>query len=109
MQIIFAQEVIEYLEDLASILYEKGYFSFENTALKYIIDLYDEIVATLPTRSHKPAPKYFDRYGKAMKYAVFKKNRNTSWYVFFATYEKGGEKFFLIRYIGNNYTVAQYL
>lgn len=109
MHVILLPEVLEYLENLAVTLYEKGYFSFEETALKYITGLYDDIITTLPTRLHKPAPKYFDKYGKNMKYAVFKKSRNTLWYVFFKTYEKNGEKFFLIRYIGNNYTVAQHI
>ena len=109
MQVILLPEVLNYLEDLAVILYKKGYFSFEETSLKYIIELYDDIITTLPTRLHKPAPRYFDKYGNSMKYAVFRKSRNTSWYVFFKTYEKDSEKIFLIRYIGNNHTVAQYL
>jgi hypothetical protein len=40
-----------------------------------------------------------------MSYAVFKKNNNTSWYVFF-NYE---DDIYYVRYIGNNHTCAQYL
>ena len=109
MQIILLPEVIDYLEELSIILYEKGYFSFENTALKYVTELYDDMVATLPNRIHKPAPPYFDRYGKGMYYAVFKKNRNTSWYVFFKISRNNKEEIFKIRYIANNHTVAQHL
>ena len=109
MHVILLPEVLEYLENLTVILYDKGYFSFEDTALKYIVELYDDIITTLPMRLHKPAPKYFDKYGKNMKYAIFKKSKNTLWYVFFKTYEKDEENYFLIRYIGNNYTVAQHL
>ena len=109
MQVIFIPEVLEYFEELANILYEKGYLGFEETALSYVIELYDDIIATLPTKLHKPAPKYFDKYGKSMKYAAFRKNRRTCWYAFFKTYNRNGEKIFLVRYIGNNHTVAQYL
>ena len=109
MKVIALPEVQQYLESLKRILFVNEYFSFEDTAQKYVDDLFYDIITTLPTRLHKPAPKYFDKYGKNMKYAVFKKNRNTLWYVFFKTYEKDEEKFFLIRYIGNNYTVAQHL
>jgi hypothetical protein len=109
MRVILLPEVLEYLETLAEILYEDGYLSFEETALRYVIEVYDDIVKTLPIRIHKPAPKYFEKYGKEMEYAVFTKNKRTSWYVFFTTYNDNGEVVYLIRYIANNHTVAQYL
>ena len=109
MQVILLSKVLDYLEDLSEILYEKGYFSFEETALKYVLELYDDIVSNLPIKSYKTAPTYFDKYGKDMKYASFSKSRRTTWYVFFTTYWKNGEKIYLIRYIANNHTIAQYL
>ena len=109
MQVILLAKVLEYLEDLADILYEKGYFSFEETSLTYILDLYDDIVKTLPTRLHKKAPKYFDKYGKGMYYASFRKNRNTVWYAFFTKYLENGEAIYLVRYISNNHVIAKYL
>ena len=109
--VLIIPEAQLYLQNLALILYEKEYFGFEDSARKYVIDLFEDIKKTLPIRQHKPAPKYFDKYGKGMKYAVFKKNKRTSWYVFFTIYEdeKTGEDIFLIRYVGNNHTVTQYL
>ena len=109
MQVILLPEVIDYFSNLAIILYEKGYFSFEETALNYVLELYDDIIATLPIRLHKPAPNYFDRYGENMKYAVFNKNKHTTWYVFFKIYNKNGEKIFLVRYVANNHTVAHHI
>ena len=58
---------------------------------------------------NKPAPPYFDKYGKNMKYAIFKKNKRTSWYVFFKTNRENEEIIYLVRYIANNHTVAQHL
>ena len=109
MQVIFLPEVLDYLEELAEILYEKGYFSFEETALKYILELYDDIVFHLPAHHHKSAPKYFDKYGKDMRYASFRKNKHTTWYVFFKLYENDEEIVYLVRYIANNHVIAQYL
>ena len=109
MNVIVIPEVLEYIESLIPLLYEKGYFIFEETAQKYVDELYDDIQVTLPTRVHKPAPKYFDKYGKNMEYAGFKKNKHTIWYVFFTTYWENGEEFYLVRYIANNHTIAQYL
>jgi len=109
MKVILLPEVLDYLENLSEILYEKGYFSFEETALKYVLELYDDIVSHLPTKSYKPAPKHFDKYGKGMKYASFKKNKHTTWYVFFKIYEKNDESVYLVRYIANNHVISQFL
>jgi len=109
MQVILLPEVLDYFEDLAELLYEKGYFSFEDTALNYVLELYDDIILTLPTRQHKPATMHFDRYGKNMKYAVFKKNKRTSWYVFFRVYKENEQEIYQVRYISNNHVIAQYL
>jgi len=109
MQVIFLPEVFDYLEELSEILYEKGYFSFEETALGYVLELYDDIVSNLPKCQHKPAPKYFDKYGKGMKYASFRKNKHTTWYVFFRIYKKYEEPIYMVRYISNNHVIAQYL
>ena len=85
------------------------YISYILKTPKYIKELLLDIKISLPTRLHKPAPKYFNQYGNDMKYAGFKKNRNTTWYVFFETYEENEKVFYLVRYIANNHVIAQYL
>jgi hypothetical protein len=109
MKVLVVPEVQVYMQKLVFILFEKGYFSYEDNARKYVKELYDDFKTNLPTRSHKPAPKHFDTYGKNMKYAGFPKNKRTTWYVFFTTYMENGEEIYLVRYIANNHTIAQYL
>ena len=109
MSVIFLPTVVDYLACLVPILYEKEYFGFRETAKRYIDDLVDDIENNLPMKQHRPAPAYFDKYGDDMKYAVFKKNKRTSWYVFFETYEEERIIYYLVRYIANNHTVAQYM
>jgi len=109
MNVIFLPKVREYAKRLIRILYEKGYFGFEENAQKYVEDLIFDIEITLPIRVHEPAPKYFDKYGKSMKYASFRKNKSTTWYAFFTTYKVNDEPIYLVRYIANNHIVAQYL
>ena len=109
MKVIALPSILEYIENLVQILFEKEYFGFKETARKYVKELYDDIKTNLPIQPKKLAPKYFDRYGKDMYYAVFRKNKNTHWYVFFTTYKENGEIIYLIRYIGNNHVIAQYL
>ena len=109
MSVAFIPEILEYFEELMVILYEKDYFSFEDSARKYVIELVHDIKETLPIHLHKPAPPYFYIYGKNMKYATFPKNRRTTWYVFFTVYWKNDEKIYLVRYIANNHIIAQHL
>lgn len=109
MKVIALPEVREYLMELIQILYKKEYFGFEENAQKYVEELIFDIKNNLPLKLNKPAPPYFDRYGKKMLYATFWKNKATQWYVFFNVYQKDGEMIFIIRYISNNHVTAQYL
>ena len=109
MNVTILSEVLDYLEELVIILYEEGYFCFLETSRNYVKELLVDIKTKLPIKQHKPAPAHFDKYGKGMKYASFKKNKHTTWYAFFKTYEKNGETFYLVRYIANNHVIAQYL
>ena len=109
MNVIVLPEVLDYLEELVIILYEKEYFSFLETSRNYVKELLVDIKTTLPTRLHKSAPKYFNQYGRNMKYAAVRKNKQTTWYAFFNTYKENGETFYLVRYISNNHVIAKYL
>jgi len=109
MNVKFLPEVVDFFEELAWILYEEGYLGNYEFSRKYVDELTDDIKTSLPKRLHKPAPKHFDKYGKNMKYAGFKKNERTMWYVFFKTYKKNNETIYLVRYIANNHVIAQHL
>jgi polyhydroxyalkanoate synthesis regulator phasin len=109
MSIYSTPKVRSYFNNLITILFDKGYFGYEDNAKKYVDELLNDIQTNLPAKLHKPAPSHFEIYGKNMEYAVFKKNQNTSWYVFFSKHTKHGETIYLIRYIGNNHTIAHYL
>ena len=109
MNVLFIPKVREYANRLIRILYEDGYFAWEENAQKYVDDLILDIESNLPTRQHKPAPAYFDKYGKGMQYTSFRKSRHTTWYAFFKKYRKNDEEIYLVRYISNNHVIAQYL
>jgi hypothetical protein len=109
MKVYTTSDVKRYYNDLITILYEKEYFSYEAQAQEYVDELVDDIKSSLPTRRHKPAPEYYDKYGKGMYYAAFTKNKRTTWYAFFTKYEENGEIIYLVRYIGNNHTEAHHL
>jgi hypothetical protein len=109
MKVLTTPEVRQYLKELSYKLHEKDYFGFLEYAEKYIEELFVDITSNLPTRLHKSAPKYFDKFGKNMFYASFRKNKQTTWYAFFTKYNDNGETIYLVRYIANNHTIAHYL
>ncbi|GHU59759.1 hypothetical protein FACS189411_16920 [Bacteroidia bacterium] len=75
----------------------------------YVEELFNDINTLLPVKPKRPAPEYFNIYGKDLYYATFKKNKHTQWYVFFNVYEKKEETIYLVRYISNNHVISQYL
>ena len=109
MRVIAKPEVYGYLEELVNVLYENGYFGFEDDAIEYVKDLVFDIEKNLHTKLKKRAPKYFERYGKGLYYAGFKKNKRTTWYVFFTKYMENEEEIYLVRYIANNHEIAHHL
>jgi hypothetical protein len=109
MKIEFTSEALGFFNELSTILYKKEYFGLQENALKYVDELLEDIRITLPARVKKPAPAYFDKYGKKMLYSTFRKNKATQWHVFFNVYQKDDEMIFIIRYISNNHVIAKYL
>ena len=63
-QVLALPEVRSYFAELMQILYDEGYFSFEANAIEYVTDLFADIEQNLPTKSKKPAPAHFEKYGK---------------------------------------------
>lgn len=108
MRVSFLPEALDYFNELSSVLYEKEYFGFEEFAVAYVDDLVDDIESSLHLRVKKIAPSYFDRYGKGMQYASFRKNNATQWFVFFSVYDVEGELVYLVRHITNNHIDAQH-
>ena len=122
MKVLFLPEVRLYFQQLQDTLFEKEYFGFEESAVQYVRDLILDIEKNLPAKMSKTLPAsfflcrglsplhaYFNRYGKNLRYATFRKNKHTQWYAFFNTYQDAGEIVYVIRYISNNHVISQYL
>lgn len=108
-RVVFTPQVRQYFKTLIPVLYRLGYFSRLDGSRKYVKTLVDDITTGMLTKQHRPAPPHYDQYSEGMYYASFRKNRATVWYVFFTLYDDDGEAVYLVRYIGNNHTDAQYL
>lgn len=109
-KVIIPKEIITYLMDLADTLFEKDYYSY----IEYANILIDDILDFTHTLPHAPhynlshtAEMRFNRYGKDLQYAFFKRksSKHTTWYVFFT---RKGDRY-IIRYITNNHKDGKYI
>ena len=64
MKVLFLPEVENYFFELTEILYNKEYFGFKENAVKYVLDLENDIRTSLITKVKRPAPPFFEKYGK---------------------------------------------
>jgi hypothetical protein len=69
-EIVFARNVEVYLTELMHILFEKGYFSFPDSAKQYVAALVLYIQQNLGIVQSRIAPDYFNRFGKNMRYIL---------------------------------------
>ena len=104
-EIKFDKSALFFLEDLTDILITKEYFSFTDTANKYVEDIVSFIIKNINTTKHKVAPPYFNKHGKDMYYITYHRNKNTTWYIFF----ERTKSHCLIKHISNNHVAGKYI
>jgi len=109
MRIVFSAKVEDYFFELIETLYEKEYFGFKESATTYVRDLIMDIQNNLETVPKRQAPPYFNKYGKNLYYAFFRKNKQTQWVVFFSTYLDQKEEIHMIEYVTNNHSISHLL
>lgn len=106
MDVKFSKSTLLYLDELIDILIEKEYFSYYESSYKYIYDIQQYILNHIFIAPKYKAPLRFARYGKDMFYITYRRNKQTTWYIFFSVYDKDN---YLIRYITNNHVSAQHI
>ncbi|HNL17562.1 MAG TPA: hypothetical protein PKJ74_11135 [Chitinophagales bacterium] len=105
IEVIYSRVALAFMKDLVTVLYEKDYFGFEDSALDYVFKLRKFVDNHINKITHHPAPSYFSKYKSGMKYISYQANKRTTWYIFF----KQIENRFLIYYITNNHFEGQFL
>ena len=103
-RIVLSHEFVDELEELFDILVERGFFSYDEYALKYIDDLELFIKSSIHSYPKRKAPALFAKYGKDLKYIAYKRNAHTTWYILF----EESDSTFYIRHITNNHVSGQY-
>ncbi len=82
-RIVLSHEFVDELEELFDILVGRGFFSYDEYALKYIDDIEQFIMSSIHVYPKRNAPAIFAKYGRDLKYIAYKKNARTTWYVLF--------------------------
>lgn len=103
-RIVLSHEFVDELEDLFDILIERGFFSYDEYALKYIDEIEQFITSSIQVYPRRKAPAIFAKYGHDLKYISFKKNARTTWYILFEETDSA----FFVRHITNNHVSGQY-
>ena len=104
IEVRYHKEVLLFLDELSDILIEKGYFSFYEYSAQYIEDMVVYVKNNIATKLHKPAPAYFSKYGNDLFYITYKRNKQTTWYIFF----QKTDSFYFVRHITNNHAEGQF-
>lgn len=94
-KIILLPEVTYQLNKLVSILYEKEYFGFIDSAFDYTDFIYN-FIFEIPNNSYKRASN--NKLGTF--YSSYKANRNTTWYILF---DREDDKY-VVQNITNNHS-----
>jgi hypothetical protein len=98
IEIIYADEFYEMMDDLIYILYSENYFGFIENAEHYVEKIYDFIENSITTYPAKVTPDKYKRYGE--KYLLYNANDHTTWYIFFSQQQY----VYFVQYIANNHT-----
>lgn len=107
MKVAYTKVVQVYLWELIETLYCKNYFGFKAFAREYVLELINDMEATIHIKQKHKATGSFSRYGKDLWYVSYTKNKRTTWYFFFS-YHPADDVYF-IRYITNNHVAGHLL
>ncbi|RBQ02986.1 hypothetical protein DRW42_23905 [Pedobacter miscanthi] len=94
----FQPLVLLYFNHLINDLFYEGYFSYKESALKYVSKIIYNVENTIHLKKHYPCSNSLLKHGSY--YIHFNMNPNTTWYFVF---EKNDNRY-LITYVFNNYS-----
>lgn len=78
IEVIYSRVALAFMKDLVTVLYEKDYFGFEDSALNYVSNIQNFIENNINIISSLPAPSYFSKYKSGMKYISYQANKRTT-------------------------------
>lgn len=95
--------MVTYLDELVRVLYEKEYFGFIDSAINYVVGLY-EFIEAIPREIHKKSPLVLAKYGTY--YSFYNSTSRTTWYLFF---EKKNKNYIITGILNNHCEEAKHI
>ncbi len=71
MKIFYTTETENYLVELSWLLYEKNYFSYFESANRYVNSMLSDMEATIHLKMRRKAPACFSRYGENLWFVSY--------------------------------------
>ena len=100
--------VLDQLSESVQALVDKNYFSDEDYAVSYLVDIVRFFQLNIDHLVVKPAPSYFKRYcvmTNEVKYVSYRKNHRTTWDAFIEEYDD----YVSVVYLNNNHVIGHLL
>jgi hypothetical protein len=104
INLLFSQEVVDYLDHLLNILYEQQYFGYKSSTKAYVTKIYDFIDNSITTFPFKKTPEKLKHFGQ--NYIFYNSNDRTTWYIFF---EKKGNDYIITGILNNHCKESRFL
>lgn len=104
MNVMFTPQVEDDIMSLVDLLIDNGYLGDKRFAISYVDEFIDYIESSIELLPHKDAPSFFRKYGTDLKYIMYNRSHNTTWYILFECRENA----YLVKYITNNHYEGQY-
>jgi len=93
-RVVVLPEVYEALHELVKVLYQNGYFGFEDSAIAYVDAIYDFMYSIPQQPKRLTIETHLGQY-----YCRFSPNKHTSYYILFDL----ENDIYLIRHLFNNH------
>lgn len=104
-EVIFKYDVLVYLSKLSvRLLKKKIYFSYVESADKYVDFIYDQITENIHYKKHNSTLPQHKKYGDF--YIVITTNNRTAWHVFF---NKKDNRYMVNKILNNHLPSAKFL
>jgi len=97
-------DVALYLSDLAFVLFQKEYFSYIESAMRYVDYVQDTIEKDIHTLKHHSTTDENKRYGT--HYVVVRMSRNFAYHVYFVM---KGDEYYVTKISSNKLPDAEFL
>jgi hypothetical protein len=102
--VIVNPNVVDYLDDLAMLLFVENYFRFMESAENYVNEIFDFILTVPSQISYDITNEKSKYYNKNLKYCRYRANKKTTWFIYF---ERNKNRYY-IEHIENSHTLANY-